>query len=61
MDETTEEVVALDWEKGPLIVRPMKLAPRVCLALRRGTQLVYATYERTTDRDAEGRAIYREA
>lgn len=57
----SEEVCVMDASRGPLIVRPQKGAPTVRLALRalRSNQLVYVTYDRTDEHDAEGRPIYR--
>jgi hypothetical protein len=56
----TEEVCAMDEEKGPLIVRPARGALTVRLALfRRDGRMVYATYTRTDERDAAERPIYR--
>ena len=65
-----EEVCAIDEEKGPLIVMVAIGAPQVRLALRRrrklltraptwDSELLYVTYNRTTERDAQGRPIYR--
>lgn len=61
MPSNTEQVCVIDTEKGPLIVTTDAGAARVRLAVSRGTKpLVYVTYARTDERDADGRPIYRE-